>query len=285
MSIQSQVVALKEHLETLFPGKWVSAGQERKKSLLTGVAEIDESLPRGLARQRITEWEGSASSGKTTGLRAVITNWCASGFNVAYVDTGNKLLASDWAFVEQGKCSTAPLSMKVGINGNLSAHGRFWVVRPIDSRRDDNQQRGSPYRRGDAMRRPYIWICSQLIRSNAFDVVVLDLGGSQSASQLSSQAHAQLQNSLGRSKTALIVVRDSDTTSSGWGCHTRLTFSWGATARYETGVNGIAMIVPTVQCSIWQDGLSKSREVTLISHVPNRLFTHPQVPDRRTPKA
>ena len=268
MIIQSHVAALKEHLETLFPGKWVSAGQERKKTLLTGVTEIDQSLPRGLVRQRITEWGGSVSSGKTTILRAVIANWCASGFNVAYVDTGNKLIASDWALVEQGKCNTVPHSMEVR-EGGASSPGRFWVIRP----------RSSTTTSGN-----HIWLSSQLIRSNAFDVVVLDLGG-QSASRLSSQAYAQLQNSLGRSKTALIVVRDVDATSSDWGCHTRLTFCWGATARYEAGLNGIAMIIPTVQCSVWQDGLSKSREVTLISHVSNRLFTHPQVPDRRTPKA
>jgi len=265
VSIQGHVAALKEHLETLFPGKWVSTGQHRTKTLMTGVAEIDQSLPRGLARQRITEWGGSASSGKTTILRAVITNWCASGFNVAYIDTGNKLMASDWAFVEQGKCNTVPDSMNIRERA-LSSTSRFWIIHPTDTRRS-----------------AYIWTTSQLIRSNAFDVVVLDLGSNQA--KLSSQAYAQLQNSLGRSKTALIVVRDIDTASSDWGCHTRLAFCWGATARYETGINGIAMIVPTVQCSISQDGLSKSREVTLISHVSNRLFTHPQIPDRRTPKA
>src|SRR5215471_11341337 len=147
MSIQGHVAALKEHLETLFPGKWVSPGQERRKTLLTGVAEIDQSLPRGLARQHITEWGGPASSGKTTILRAVIANWCASWFNVAYVDTGNKLIAYDWAFVEQGKCNTVPDSMDVRA---ASSPGRFWVIRPSDND-------------GGSRRFAYIWPSSQLI--------------------------------------------------------------------------------------------------------------------------
>ncbi|HEY9868397.1 MAG TPA: hypothetical protein V6D08_04475 [Candidatus Obscuribacterales bacterium] len=280
MSIRAHVAALKEHLENLFPGKWVTAGQERSKTLLTGIAEIDRILPRGLARQRITEWQGPASSGKTTLLRAAIANWCAAGFNVAYVDTGGKLTAADWALVEQGKCGATP-----GGAGILPAPkaggtppseiaithlpGKFWVVRPNTGARP--------------CLAPTIWLCTQLIRSNAFDAVVLDLGNS--IEQLSSQTYARLQSSLSRSKTALVVVSDNSNASAGWGCHTRLTFRWGDTVDYQAGISGIAMIVPTVRCSVRQDGLSQSTEVTLTSHVPNRLFTHPQVPDRRTPKA
>jgi hypothetical protein len=259
MSIRAHVAALKEHLENLFPGKWVTAGQERSKTLLTGIAEIDKILPRGLARQRITEWHGPVSSGKTTLLRAVIANWCAAGFNVAYVDTGDKLTAADWAFVEHGK------------------RGRFWVIHPPGEPHGilPANSRGQPL--------PALPAATQLIRSNAFDVVVLDLG-STSAEQLSSQTYARLQSSLSRSKTALIVVNDNSNASIGWGCHTRLTFRWGDTVDYQAGISGIAMIIPTVRCSVRQDGLSQSTEVTLISHVPNRLFTHPQIPDRRAPK-
>ncbi|MBI4533587.1 MAG: hypothetical protein HY711_06530, partial [Candidatus Melainabacteria bacterium] len=136
-NIPTRVAALKQHLESLFPGKWVSS-QELQKALRTGLPTIDRILTSGLVRQRITEWVGSLSSGKTTVLRMVIANWCTAGFHIAYIDLEDKLVASDWSF-----------------ELNSDNPGRFWVVK-LSSRRQPH----------------YYIICDQLLRSNAFDVVI-----------------------------------------------------------------------------------------------------------------
>ncbi len=256
----NQITALKQHFEQLFPGKWATAG-EKTRALLTGLPEIDGNLSRGLARQRITEWAGRTSSGKTTVLRAAIANWCASGLDVAYIDAGCRLLAADWAFVGQKADACAP--------GQEA--GRFWVIRaacpeqarPASSSRDE------------------LYIADLLLRSGSFDVVVLDLG----AGSPSSRMYARLTRSLAGSKAALIILKDDLSAPPGWGCHTRLSFRWAEDACCEPGINGPAMITPAVRLSIWRDGASKTTEVVLGSHVSNRLFTHPQVPDRRAPKA
>ena len=46
------LVNLRQHLESLFPGKWFG-DDYKQKTLLTGLPEIDQSLSRGLVRQRI----------------------------------------------------------------------------------------------------------------------------------------------------------------------------------------------------------------------------------------
>ncbi|MBI4534396.1 MAG: hypothetical protein HY711_10675 [Candidatus Melainabacteria bacterium] len=82
-----------------------------------------------------------------------------------------------------------------------------------------------------------------------------------------------------------MVIHESIASLPGWGCHARLSFEWGTTIKHEQGISGIAIIVPTINCSVWKDGLSQTTEVTPNVHVANRLFTHPSVPDRRTPKS
>ena len=213
MSISANVSALKEHLEQLFPGKWLS-GQTRPQSLATGIFQIDQNLPKGLIRQRITEWRGASSSGKTSLLRACVANWCSEGHNVAYIDVQNKLVASDWAFVEQGYCAasapdTAPKAVKSPVDP-----GRFWVIRV-----------------GDSILQPLVqasWAADQLIRSNTFDVVVLDLGTNpiRQSSKQGDRIYGRLQRSLSHAKTALLVIQDSDAVESGWSCDTRLSFNW-----------------------------------------------------------
>lgn len=313
MTIQANVAALKQHLEQLFPGKWIS-GKENPKALQTGLTEIDQCLSRGLARQRITEWTGYASSGKTTLLRAIIANWCASGFDVAYIDTGCKLLAADWSVVDQGRgrfwvvrldpAHDRPTSAVTGMVakpalGPSSEMSAGTGVGPSQGLAADTAANSSidmlsggareppgahapPALRRSNDNKAYLYIADQLIRSNAFDVIILDLGNTNS---LSSRIYARLQRSLARAKAALIITRDGPPTPAGWGCHSQLSFRWGDKACDVPGLNGVAAIVPSVSLSIWKDGLSKNLEVTAGSHVSNRLFTHSPVPDRRTPKA
>jgi KaiC/GvpD/RAD55 family RecA-like ATPase len=285
MTTQSPVAALKQRFENLFPGKWVNV-DERQKTLLTGLSEIDQSLTRGLARQRITEWTGPPSSGKTSTLRAIINHWCAAGFDVAYVDTENQLVASDWAFAEQA--STATRSETSG-----RKQGRFWVIRNLEASAIPNIHsfnKVNHHWKRKSLKQNHLWAADELIRTNAFDVVVLDLGASERTKPIHSRIYARLQNSLGKSRTALIVLRDTEAYATnppqpGWGSYAQLNFKWGSAIKNVSGLMGTTMILPSISCNVVKDGLSQSGEVAFAFNVSNRLFTHPSVPDRRSSKA
>jgi hypothetical protein len=284
---------LKQQLEQLFPGKWLS-GYKRSRNLSTGLDAIDNGVTRGIARKRISEWSGPVSSGKTTLLRDAVAHWCSQGLNVAYIDCEGKLYPADWASIE------AP------------GRGKFWIVRPDEQETRTASSSVVPLvsKKNDFVQEA-IWSADQFIRSNAFDVVILDLGLNDLSKKKSvgmgyspvpSRIYARLQRALDKSKAALIIVSDNAAelgvetasaqtkgksaapVSSNWGCHARFVFNRGLAIRCESGLNGIAMITPTVRLNAWRDGLSQEVEVNLGSSVPNRLFTHSQVPDRRTSK-
>lgn len=291
MSMQARVSNLKQQFEQLFPGKWLTSNSERARNLSTGMEAIDSSLTRGIARRRITEWIGPLSSGKSTLLRAAIRHWCQSGLNVAYIDAEGKLLAADWCDVD-----------------NTSGAGKFWIVRPPE----EKPQSAGAQKAGDTHIVPLIsrktllvqeaiWSADQFIRSNAFDVVILDFGSANPAdnrkqglaySSVPSRVYARLQRSLDKSRAALMVVRDvnvaaaptSDDKFDGWGCHARFTFDIGTAIRCEAGLGGTALIQPSFKFQVFKDGMSQMREVMLECSTANRLFTHPQVRDRRTSK-
>lgn len=290
MSMQVRVEALKQQLEQLFPGKWLS-NHKRTRNLSTGVEVIDNGITRGITRSRITEWSGPLSSGKRTLLRNAIANWCANDLNVAYIDSEGKLYPADWASIESG------------------GKGKFWIVRPDEQAAAELNAEVVPLvSRKNIFVQEAIWSADQFIRSNAFDVVILDLGLNDLSKRKSmgmgycpvpSRIYARLQRALDRSKAALIIVSDNcmssqnssaqspqkqNAAASNWGCHSRFLFDRGLAVRSEAGLNGIAMITPTIRLSAWRDGLSQEGEVSLGSSVPNRLFTHPQIPDRRTSK-
>lgn len=254
------VANLKKELEHLFPGKWLSGG-EVGRTLKTGIEQIDFGRSAGLLKRRVTEWVGTSSSGKTTVLRSICANWCATGLNVVYIDTFDRLLASDWCFFN---------------NAKDEKQGRFWVLRSnIDS----------------AVKRDYVkdslWACEQLIRSRVFDVVILDLG---ERNIITSNFYARLQRALERSKASLIVLKDDDSfaQSASWGTNSRLSFNFARPVHFELGLTGhsddIATITPTIKGSILRDGMAENIEVSVASYVQNRLFTHPKVPDRSTSK-
>ncbi|MBX9723091.1 MAG: hypothetical protein K2X81_16940 [Candidatus Obscuribacterales bacterium] len=296
MSMQDRVEALKQQLEHLFPGKWLSNGN-RQRNISTSVEAIDSGITRGIARKRITEWSGPLSSGKTTLLRNAVAHWCAQGLNVAYIDCEGKLYPADWASVETHNS------------------GKFWIVRPEEKIANSDSTVLPLISKKNMLVQESIWSADQFIRSNAFDVVILDLGNNNLSgkknlgmgySSVPSRIYARLQRALDKSKAALIIASDSGLSpslesskdaeagkvknpaavgaSNNWGCHARFIFNRGMAIRCEAGLNGIAMIVPTIRLSAWRDGLSQEVEVNLGSSVPNRLFTHPQIPDRRTSK-
>lgn len=293
-STNASVTNLKRELEQLFPGKWLTGG-DGGRALRTGIAELDSGS--AFAKRRIGEWIGAPSSGKSTILRAIIAQWCLNGLNVAYVDTYSKLIAADWAFVQQGYSGAVPLNMKktgrvVGTSSNTRTtadNGHFFVVRVSEvlSRKQlvDGQSGEGNILEKD-IRQQACWITEQLIRANAFDVVIFDLGDSQ---LLSDRIYARFKRALERSGTAMIILRDGDLSenfSTSWGRHAWSGFKWVAPVYCEKGVDGgISMILPTVEGYISREGQTQKMEGRLISNVQNRLFTHPQIPDRRTPKA
>lgn len=257
------VANLKKELEQLFPGKWLSGG-EVGRSLKTGFDQIDFGLSAGLLKRKVTEWVGPSSSGKTTVLRTICANWCATGLNVVYIDTFDRLLASDWCFLN---------------NAKSEKQGRFWVLR-------------SNTDKDPAIKRDYVkdslWACEQLIRSRVFDVVILDLG---EKNIITSNFYARLQRALERSRASLIVLKDDDSSSQSakWGASSRLSFNFARPVHFELGLTGhhddIATLMPTIKGAVWKDGMASNIEVSVTSHVQNRLFTHPQVPDRSTSKS
>lgn len=260
--MSAKVAVLKQQLEHLFPGKWLS-GEKAHRSLKTDIAEIDAGLTNGLLRRRINEWSGTISSGKTTLLRMAVANWCAQGYGVAYVDPSGRLSPGDWAFVEKGNYTALPPYAVP------SRSGRFWVIRDIASGKRDEPE--------------VIWAVEQLLLSNIFDVIVLDAGGMS----FSSRVYARLTRALEKSKAAMVVVRDEDyrsSISSHWGAHTRLCFGWSKPVHCQEGLDGIAAFMPTIKGSVMRDGLSHVTEVAVKAHVSNSLFTHPLIPDRRTAK-
>lgn len=303
MNANANVAVLKQQLEQLFPGKWLTGG-DGDKILRTGIRDIDSGIASGFARRQISEWSGLSSSGKSTLLRGAVTYWCASGLNVAYVDTFSRLVAADWAFVREGLCGPVPLNMMQRKSHTI---GEFFVVRVSESlaqQEDADKEMNSMKRltnekysaRGEEfavrkkqkdIRLEACWVVEQLIRSAVFDAIVFDMGESVF---LSDRTYARLKRALERSKAALIVLKDQHlrtnrTTDGGWGCHTNMQFSWTTPIKYENSLNGIAMITPAIRGVIGRDGQTQNMETRLNTNVPNRLFTHPQIPDRRTAKA
>lgn len=296
MSMQVKVAALKQHLEELFPGKWLVSG-ERARHIKTGLVEIDNCLSKGIARKRITQWIGPMSSGKTTVLKAMIQNLCKAGLNIAYVDAEGRLLASDWVFADR------------------KGSGKVWIARPEEKRSSEQKSAGIAKKilpfltRKSLLLQEAIWSCDQFIRSNAFDLVVLDLGAINLADgrgagagykPLPSKVYGRLQRALDKSKAALIVVNEIDSSfaadndkqnrslaeqANGWGCHTSFHFSRGAKVNLETGLNGVVMITPNIFVTANRDGMAQKLQLSFGAAIQNRLFTHPQVPDRRIRKS
>jgi len=215
----------------------------------------------------MSAWIGSASCGKTSLLRSIINNWLANGFHIVYVDTENNLPANNWTCLEEQQ--------------NEQSSGKFWMVRDlqiIESR---------TYKAGGDKPHPYsdpntLWSVETLIRSNIFDVVILDINASQHISWRSNKVYARWQNSLSKSKTALLLLTDNNHLPQGWNFYTRLEFSWAANIQYSEGLRDKTMILPAVNCRVTKDGLAQNTEVPVTAHVTNRLFTHPPAADRRS---
>lgn len=260
--MSGQIQALRQHLEDLFPGQWLH-GDKPAKNLLTGIDEIDCFLTKGLARQQITEWFGLPSSGKTTVLRMVITNLCRSGFNVAYIDTLSKLEAYDWAFVRKANS------------------GRFWIVRFEAVGQE-------PLTESKQLLLDAFFSAEQFLKSQAFDLVVVDLDRLYISAQLASRIYVRMKRVLAQSKSALVLCRSGTQLYRGEGSYARIEFGFRENnidcLRDFSGVQKIALS-PFVNLTISKNGQSQAASIAVVSHVANRLFTHSPISDRRTTKA
>ncbi len=256
---------LKEHLENLFPGQWLN-GNQRTKTLSTGLTFIDQGISRGLARQKISAWVGPSSSGKTSLLRTVISRWLNCGFEIAYIDTQDKLLASNWVNLENLE------NERIKPSQPSEPPGKFWVVRNLENK-------------------DYLWATDTLIRSHIFDVIILDIDHQANAQNIHAQINwrsvkvwTRLQNALSKSKTALLLLTNNSELPRSWNFYARLDFQWGANIQHTEGIHGTTTILPKINCSITKDGLSHNTEVPIIAYAANRLFTHSPIPDRRSAK-
>ncbi len=262
----SKVSKLKEHLENLFPGQWINSNQ-RTKTLSTGLTFIDQGISRGLAKQKISAWVGPASCGKTSLLRSVISRWLSCGFEIAYIDTQDKLLASNWICLEDTTNKN---------NSNTSANnespGKFWVVRNLPDK-------------------DYLWATETLIRCHIFDVIILDLDldnqnqpFSTQVNWRSSKVYSRVQNALSKSKAALLFITNNPHLPPGWHFYARLDFQWTTNIQHAEGLHGKTMLLPAINCSITKDGISNSTEVPVNAYSVNHLFTHAPISDRRSVK-
>ncbi len=80
-----------------------------------GWPQLEEVLPGGVPRGRVTEWAGPRSAGKTAALRQVVGAVREAGAGAAYVDGTGTLAPAPWLLI-----------------GTLGADEGppFWVVRP-----------------------------------------------------------------------------------------------------------------------------------------------------------
>lgn len=165
-------------------------------------------------------------------------------------------------FCRKGNSGAFPTNL---IPQLVNEEGKFWLVRNLPGHND------------------VFWATEQLIRSGLFDVVIFDLA---SEFRLTSKISARLQRSLERSRTALILLKDDSDSAinSAWGSYARLAFNWTAAISCTVGLSGVVAIIPAINARILKEGMTKNLEVNIQSHVSNRLFTHPQIPDRRTTK-
>lgn len=258
MVVGSAVAILRKELEQRFPGKWLLKNDSPRK-LKTGFAPIDDLFVSGLLRRRIIEWSGATSSGKTAILRSICTNWCESGLNVIYVDCYDRLHASDWCNLNSRK------------NGE-----HFWVLRGGKSVAKNNFFKES------------LWACEQLIRSQMFDVVILDVAAENI---FSNSFYRRLQQAVECSTAALIVLKDNASSSiagasiSNSGNTPKFEFFLDEPLFFEYGGGAdVISVHPTIRGVISRDGACKNLEVSTVSNVSNCLFTHPKIPDRRSPK-
>ncbi len=238
MSAAEDLHLLRARLERRFGGAILPRpGQgagEARPGFRTGVAALDALLPAGVPRGALSLWTGEATAGRTGALRALVAAALAEGARVGIVDATCTLDAADWC----------------GVDGRSAP--RLWVARPPD---DGRAEEGA-------------WAAEALLRSGAFDLVVLDGPAPEPV-----EAHRL--RALARERDAALLVSSADA-SPGWKADVRTEFRRTASAggltaggrfRRRAGVRG--------------GGRGGEREVELVHEPTHRLHSDGRAPDRR----
>jgi hypothetical protein len=166
-SSAAEIGRLRDALQARFGSAVLPAGApavERFPGFGTGIAAIDALLPGGVPRGMLSVWLGDTTAGRTAALRALVLHACGEGARVAVVDAGMTL---DAGFA----CTAAGPAEGV------------WVARPPSGGR---AAEGA-------------WAAEALLRSGAFDLVILD-------GCLPDAAQAHRLRALARERDAAVVV-------------------------------------------------------------------------------
>ena len=266
----------------------VEGGRTGAPGVPTGLPSLDDALPGGgPPRGRLTEVVGRLGSGRTTLLRQLVSRTVAGGGWVAYVDAGRTLAPRDWA----------PLAEGWGRAGAGEEELRLWVVRPTDPGRAS-------------------WCADVLLRSGAFELVVLDgapplrrsvavrltrlardadaalvvagdgeRGGAGGAAGGGTMLAGAVKLSVRRAGEGGDGLRDGSRDGSaggqrvqGWrrGRVAKRPATWPVRGGSEAAGSERRVVI-----AVEKGGLHRTVEVGCAIGVARRLCTHPEVPDRR----
>jgi hypothetical protein len=204
-----------------------------------GVRALDQLVPEGVPRRALSLWVGEATSGRTAALRALVAGACRAGALVALVDATRTLDADAW-------CG----------GGGESAPG-LWVSRAP-----------APEHAGEGA-----WVAEQLLRTGAFDLVVLD--GPPPA-----PVDAHRLRALARATDAALLV-STDAREIGWRADLRLEFRREGAGEGGLRVGGRFRRRSGVRMAKGWGARTGERAVELV-HEPRVLVRPaPFTPDRR----
>lgn len=246
MSAAEKLEQLRARLEKRFgdailpqPGTGVDAPEEG--AFRTGVGAIDGLLPGGVPRRALSLWTGEGTTGRTAAVRRVVEQACAAGARVALVDATMTLDAAAWCGGEEG-----------------GPEARLWVARPPSA----------------SLAEEGAWVAESLLRSGAFDLVVLD-------GPVPGPVEAHRLRALARETGAALLV-SSAREGAGWRADLKLEFG----ARGESAGSGLRSggrfrRRAAVRAAKAPGARAGEREVELVHEPSHRLHPGPRAADRR----
>lgn len=224
----------------ILPQPGTGAQPEEEGGFRTGVRAIDALLPGGVPRRALSLWTGEGTCGRTGALRRVVEEACAGGARVALVDATLTLDAAAWCEGEAG-----------------ASDARLWVARPPSAGR---AAEGA-------------WVAEALLRSGAFDLVVLD-------GPAPGPVEAHRLRALARETGAALLVC-SGREGAGWRADLKLEFHPGPAAGGGLRAGGGFRRRAGVRAAKGGGARGGERETELVHEPAHRLPSGPRAADRR----
>lgn len=242
MSAAEDLHQLRARLERRFggailPRPGTEAGEGRP-GFRTGTRTLDTLLPAGVPRGALSLWTGEATAGRTGALRQLVMEALDGGARVGVVDATLTLDAAEWC----------------GANGRSSP--RLWVARPPDAGRA-----------GEGA-----WAAEALLRSGAFDLVVLD-------GPVPAPVEAHRLRALAREHDAALLLCAAEA-GAGWRADVRVEFLRGTAVGGGLGPGGRFRRRAGVR-GAGSTGREGEGEVELVHEPSHRLHSDPRAADRR----